>query len=202
MEEKLVDARGQVCPMPLIMTKKALKELGTGQPLRILIDNETSKQNVMRFLSDNGIKAECEEENGVFTLRLFGAPANLSHPDAESYCNTGESKPHVVVINSDKMGRGSDELGEILIKAFINTIKEVSPLPGAVVFYNSGIFLTLKDSPVLESLVELERAGVKILICGTCLNYYEKKEQIGVGTVSNMYTILETLSNAGHIVCP
>ena len=88
MDEKVVDARGQLCPKPLIMTKKALKELSAGQPLRILIDNETSKQNVLRFLSDNGIDAECTENSGIFNLNLFGAPSELINPDAQSYCST------------------------------------------------------------------------------------------------------------------
>ena len=100
------------------------------------------------------------------------------------------------------MGEGENELGEILIKAFINTIAEVSPLPGAIVFYNSGIFLTVEGSAVLESLQQLEKSGVKILVCGTCLEYYQKKEHIRAGIISNMYTILETLSSAKHIISP
>jgi selenium metabolism protein YedF len=100
------------------------------------------------------------------------------------------------------MGKGPEELGEILIKAFINSIKEVSPLPGAIVLYNSGIFLAIEGSPVIEALTEMETLGVKVLVCGTCLNYFGKKDQLRTGTISNMYSILETLSSAGHVVVP
>ena len=204
MEEKIIDARGHACPKPLIMTRKALKELSAGQQLRILIDNETSKINVLRFLSDNGIQASCTESAGVYTVLLSGTSAELAHPEAASYCTIPPRTDHhhVIVIKSDIMGTGSDELGAILMKAFINTIPEINPLPQTIVFYNSGILLAVEDSPVIESLGELEQRGVKILICGTCADYYHKKEKIGIGTISNMYSILETMTCAEKIICP
>ena len=202
MDEYLVDARGEVCPKPLILTKRALKECQVGQPIRILIDNETSKNNVMRFLSDNGIQAETTEKEGMFSVTLFGATAQLVHPEEAAYCSTSSTLPHIIVIKSNRMGRGDDALGELLMKAFVNTIKEVSPLPGTIVFYNSGIFLTTDDSPVVESLQELEQLGVKLLVCGTCTDFYGKQKEIHIGTISNMYTILEALTTAGKIIEP
>ena len=202
MEEYTVDARGELCPKPLIMTKKALKECASGQPIRILIDNETSKTNVMRFLDDNGITAATHENDGLYVLSLHGASGELAKPDAASYCSTAPATPHAIVIKSDRMGIGDDELGEILLKAFINTIKEVEPLPGSIVFYNSGIRMATDDSPAVEALRELEAAGVMVLVCGTCADFYQLKEQISVGTISNMYTILETITSAGKIIEP
>ena len=201
MEEYLVDARGEVCPKPLIMTKKALKECCEGQPMRILIDNETSKTNVMRFLGDNGYSAECVVQDNLFTLTLHGAAVPLTHPDAAAYCTTAPV-PHIIVIKSNRMGSGDDELGAILLKAFISTIKEVSPLPGSIVFYNGGILMATDDSPVIDALRELEHAGVTLLVCGTCADFYNVKESIHVGVISNMYTILETITGAGKIIEP
>jgi selenium metabolism protein YedF len=100
------------------------------------------------------------------------------------------------------MGSGPDELGAILMKAFINTIREVTPLPSKLIFYNSGILLTAEGSPLVASIRELESAGVEVLVCGTCVNYYDKKDEIRVGTISNMYTILESLTAAGRIITP
>lgn len=202
MNEHIVDARGELCPKPLILTKCALKECEEGQPVKILIDNETSKTNVMRFLTDNGYSPECIETDGVFTLSLFGASTELSHPDAARYCSTGVQAPHVIAVKSNRMGEGEKELGELLIKAFISTITEVSPLPGTIVFYNSGIFLACNDSPVIDALKQLETQGVTILVCGTCADYYNKKAEISIGTISNMYTILETLTAAGNVIEP
>ena len=203
MDELCVDARGEVCPKPLLITKKALKDSPEGQPLRILIDNETSKDNVMRFLQENGYSPECIESDGIYSLVLFAASHPLTHPDAAAYCTTTASQnPHTIVIKNKQMGDGDATLGEILLKAFINTIKEITPLPGSIVFYNSGIFMALDDSPVLPALRELEKLGVKILVCGTCAEYFKKKEQIHIGTISNMYTILETITAAGKSIVP
>jgi selenium metabolism protein YedF len=88
------------------------------------------------------------------------------------------------------------------MKAFINTIKDVLPLPSALVFYNNGIHLTVEGSPVVEPLKELEARGISVLVCGTCLDYFNKKSLVRVGTVSNMFTILETLSKAHHVIEP
>ena len=204
MSETIVDARGQLCPVPLIMTKKALSEVALGDTLRILIDNEVSKNNVERFLADNGFASASVANAGLFTITVAKSKADPVSPDAASYCASSPrpAGDHVILIASDKMGSGSDELGAILMKAFINTIKEVKPLPSKIIFYNSGILLTAEDSPLVASLRELESAGVGVLVCGTCVNYYEKQNLIRVGTISNMYTILETLTTAGRTIKP
>jgi selenium metabolism protein YedF len=204
MSETTVDARGQICPVPLIMTKKTLGEVALGDTLRILIDNEVSKNNVERFLADNGFASTCAVVGGLFTLTVAKSKADLVRTDTESYCASSPrpAGDHVFLIASDKMGSGSDELGTILMKAFINTIKEVKPLPSKIIFYNSGILLAAEDSPLVASIRELESAGVEVLVCGTCVNYYGKKDVIRVGTISNMYTILESLTAAGRIIKP
>jgi selenium metabolism protein YedF len=109
---------------------------------------------------------------------------------------------YVVAIQRNRLGDGDEELGKILIKAFINTLPENSVKPKTMVFLNSGIFLALKDSPVLDALKKLEECGVEILSCGTCLNFYNKKEELGAGKVSNMYEIVDRLSHAGNVLYP
>ena len=109
---------------------------------------------------------------------------------------------HVLLIKNDRMGSGPDELGTILMKGFMNVIQEVAPLPGTIIFYNNGIHLTIEGSPVLDTLKELESRGVTILVCGTCLNYFDKKESLEAGKVSNMHEITETLTRARHIIAP
>jgi selenium metabolism protein YedF len=198
---RIVDARGQLCPKPLILTKQALKEISPGEALSILIDNPTSRQNVERFLHDNGMPSQYTEKDGVFTIVVEKAAEPLTHPDAASYCASGP-RPHIIAFSCDRMGRGSDELGEILMKAFVNTLKETNPLPSHLVFYNSGINLTVEGSSLLETFRELQHKGVVLLVCGTCAEYFKKKESVRVGTISNMYTILETMTAAGHIVQP
>jgi selenium metabolism protein YedF len=205
MKELIVDARGQVCPKPLIMTKKALKELEKDQPLIVLIDNDTSKKNVERFLIDNGIQPSIVSSAGLFTFTINGSPRDVSRFVADAVrapVQSPSNNPYVILFRNNMMGNGPEELGTILIKAFINTIKEISPLPGAIVFYTNGVLLTIEGSPVLEPLQELERMGIKLLVCGTCADYFKIKVTVRVGTISNMYTILETLAGAGHVVMP
>jgi selenium metabolism protein YedF len=183
------------------MTKKALTELPPNGSMVVELDNATSKDNVVRFLKDNNADVTVTEERGLFRLAVTKRSDELGSPDAASYCQTPR-QPHVICIRSNRMGAGAEELGEILMKAFVNTIREVSPRPSAVVLYNSGIFLAVAGSPVIEALKELEGMGVSVLVCGTCTNYYDKTDDVAVGTVSNMYDILETLTTAGHVVCP
>jgi selenium metabolism protein YedF len=100
------------------------------------------------------------------------------------------------------MGHGSEELGRILIQACINTISSLEPQPSAVIFYNGGVEFACEGSPVLSALEEIEKKGIKILVCGTCLDYFSLKEKRKVGVASNMFEILSTLAAAGHIINP
>jgi selenium metabolism protein YedF len=212
MDITTVDACGLVCPKPLVMTKAALVKLAVGEEMDVLVDNETSKQNIERFLKDNGAGSSCSEHAGVFTLRIQKLNPDLPRPAAEDYCvptpsNAASPAPKrndsaVILFKSRTIGSGPEELGSILMKAFINTIKEISPLPSALVFYTDGVHLAVDGSAVLDSLREIEGMGIKMFVCGTCLDYFKIKDSLKVGVISNMYTILETLSKAHHVIAP
>lgn len=106
----------------------------------------------------------------------------------------------VLFISAWAVGRGPEELQDVLIRGFLHTLNQVSPLPDAIIFINTGVRLSVEDSPVLEDLQALEEQGVEILICGTCLDYFGLTEKVAVGAISNMYTIAETLLGAGKVV--
>ena len=201
---RTVDARGQLCPRPLIMTKKALNEIQQGESLTILLDNNAARDNVVQFLRDNQQGVTVTQNGKEFELTVIKGQEQITQVQ-EDYCPlpTKNSKgAHIISICNNVMGQGPTELTNLLIQSLINTIKEITPLPNALVFYANGIFLTLKDSPALASLQELEKMGIKILVCGTCLEYFGKRQELAVGQISNMYAILETMSNASHIVTP
>lgn len=201
---KLVDARGQLCPRPLIMVKKALGEIAERDSLEILIDNETSVKNVSRFLDEHHMKVHTEKKGEIFRLLVSKTGEIPEATRAEDYCHIPPSSnaDYVIAFQKNTLGQGVEELGELLMKGFINTLPELDKNPGTLVFLNSGIFLSLKDSPVFESLSKLEKEGVKILVCGTCLDYYQKKNELAVGIISNMYDILGALSRAGKVLYP
>jgi selenium metabolism protein YedF len=203
MSEKTVDARGMLCPKPLIMVKKALAELQVGEQFTVLLDNETAKDNVTRFLQDNGARPVPSENHGVFTINAEKSQKDLPEPRVEQYCQPdGGSKPFVMVFNQFGMGTGSEELGKILIQACVNAVKEVKPLPSSMLFFNGGVHLACEGSPVVQTLLELESRGVKMLVCGTCLDYFELKFRLKVGRISNMYDILQTIASAGSVFTP
>ncbi len=199
---KTIDAKGKACPIPLIMTKKAMAELGENELLEIFLDNEISKNNVVHFLRAHGMNIR-EEQTGDFFRVVVNKTGEIPEEvNAEEFCeiNPPKTDNYVMTIKRNRMGDGSEELGEILIKAAINTIPDMDMRPNIMIFLNSGIFLTLKNSSVLDSLKRLETKGMEILVCGTCLDYYQKKNDLGVGRISNMYDILESMSKTGKVI--
>ena len=103
---------------------------------------------------------------------------------------------------SDRMGEGNDELGKVLAKSFIFAVTQLEELPKTMLFYNGGATLTCEGSDCLEDLKSLEAQGVEIQTCGTCLDYYGLKEKLAVGSVTNMYSIVETMAGAAKILRP
>ena len=199
---KTIDVKGLKCPIPLIETKKALKQLPNDEALKVIIDNEISKNNVIRFLTDNGIKSEISRNSGVFEVIVNHHNVNLENVETEKYCTIDfpEKDNYIIVFGKDRLGEGSDDLGFVLAGSLLNTLKEMDTLPTKIVFINSGINLVLKGSPTLLPLKELEKAGVELIVCGTCLDYFNKIEKIAIGRISDMYEILESMTKAGKVI--
>jgi selenium metabolism protein YedF len=201
MKDHTIDARGLRCPQPLMLTKKALEGMAEGERLQVLIDNELSCENLMRFLNDHKTNPELFSTNGEHTITLTKAAATPVLADAAVYCSAPTPPGGtVVVIHNQGMGSGSEELGKILLQACLNTLKETSPLPAAILCYNAGVFAAAEGAPTVPALEELARQGVSLLICGTCVDYFDLKNKIAVGTISNMYDILLQLSGANRII--
>jgi len=192
---KILDAKGMKCPMPLIETKKALKEINKDEALRIIIDNETSVKNVEHFLTDNGMDISKTEKNGIYEIVVNKQEGDLKEVEAEAYCipATPVGDSYVVLFAKDRLGEGSEELGNVLVGGFLNTLKEREELPDKIIFMNSGINLVLNDSPALPLLKDLADKKVDLVSCGTCLDYFGKMDELAVGRVSNMYEILESM---------
>jgi selenium metabolism protein YedF len=203
---RIVDTKGQLCPAPLIAAKRALKETAGGESFILLTDNQTSFDNLNRFLKDNKADFQASESGGVWTLTITKTTGEVAPTNPEDYCAPSishfEKGNYVVVISSDKMGEGDEELGHLLMANFIKALKDLDELPSKMVFYNNGVKLATKSSPVIEHLRDLEKMGVELMLCATCISHYSLESVVGAGTVSNMYTITEVMASAGNIIKP
>jgi selenium metabolism protein YedF len=193
-----VDCRGLACPQPVLETKKAL-EKPDAEEILVLLDAPGSKENVRRFAESRGHRVSVTEEKGVFTLRIQkGGSSRTEEKVAEKRV---EALGGVVVfLDSDSLGRGSEELGRILMRSFLQTLEQSDVQPQKIILINSGVKLACQGSEVLEDLREFSAKGVEILSCGTCLDYFGLKKKLMAGKVSNMYEILNSLAQAGKVI--
>ncbi|MCK9638366.1 MAG: sulfurtransferase-like selenium metabolism protein YedF [Prolixibacteraceae bacterium] len=198
-----VDGKGLLCPQPLILTRKALKNCLPGETLKIECDNRTAYQNILTYLKDQSLSPEGKESDGLFSITVVNQPVEAVEASGSCSIDPGIcSSSYVVVVSSDKMGEGDPQLGSILIKGFLNALIEQPVLPTHLLFYNVGVKLTTVDSGVSSALLALEENGVEILSCGTCVDFYDIRGKMAVGKISNMFTLTETMAKTGHIIKP
>ena len=179
-----VDARGMGCPKPVIATKQALDSLTEGQ-VTTLVDNAVSKENVVKFASNQGYGVMVESAGDDFSITIL---KGLAEKRSETEAPSGS----VYLLTANLLGRGDEQLGALLMKAFFVSLQEIPPKK--ILLLNSAVKLALADSPVLESISNLAQQGTKVLSCGTCLDFYGVKEMLAVGEVTNMFVILESLN--------
>ena len=197
--EKKLDCKGMACPLPVVTAKKAMEELTEDGIVEVTVDNETAVQNLLKLAAKSNFAAASEKKSDEeFVVRI----------EVKTGCETiheqGEKKEGstTVVISSSTMGGGDDELGKNLMKAYIFALTNVAPTPDNIIFYNGGAHLTVEGSSSLEDLKNLEKAGVNIMTCGTCLNFYGIADKLQVGQVSNMYDIAQTMADSGLVIRP
>ena len=207
-----VDAMGDTCPIPVVKTKTAIKELKGSGEVQTLVDNEIAVQNLTKMATQKGYGVRSQKlGEGKYEVTM-----TISDGNTDDITTTGDSaeeeqivcypdarkKNTVVVLASATMGAGDEELGEILMKGFIYALSQQEELPATILLYNGGAKISCEESPSLEDLRSLEAQGVEILTCGTCLNHYGLTDKLKVGDVTNMYVIAEKMTQADLIVKP
>lgn len=199
-----VNAMGDACPIPVIKAKKALQELGGAGVVEVQVDNEIAVQNVTKLGRESGGEVTSEKTGeGAYVVRIqMGEGKEEQVVQTEVSCDVTTEKNKIVVVSSDRMGTGNDELGKVLMKGFLFAVSQLDELPQTILFYNGGATLTAEGSDSLEDLKGMEAQGVEIRTCGTCLDYYGLKEKLAVGTVTNMYSIVETMAAADVVLRP
>lgn len=201
-----VNAMGDTCPIPVVKTKEAIRQLGAdGGVVEALVDNDIAVQNLTKMANQKGYGVESEKlgENEYRVTMTVGAGADLPAESEETVCMVpAGQKNTVVVVAADHMGEGEGELGKNLLKAFLYALSQQESLPKTILFYNGGTSLTCQGSLSLEDLKSMAERGVELLTCGTCLNFYGLTEKLAVGGVTNMYDIVEKQMAADLIVRP
>ena len=196
-----VNAMGKACPEPVIMTRAAV-EKGAVE-LEVLVDNTVAVSNVTRFLEGQGFRVQHQENGGEFklTARREGAAVSVGSAAAADPAPRPQGKARLAVLVAGKtLGREDKELGEVLIKGFLGTLSKLETPPAVLALMNEGVKLALPEASTCDHLKDLEKAGTRVLVCGTCTNHFGITEQVGVGTVSNMFEILEAVTGADKVL--
>lgn len=197
-----IDGRNKQCPMPVIMVKKAIQNMTVKENIEVMVDNKIAVENVSKLAKSQGGDVEVTKEEEIYTVKIIFESNEDMAAITEPVMKHGVEQGTILILSSDRMGEGKDDLGTVLIKGFIFAITQLDKLPEMILLYNGGATLSVDGSDNLEDLTYLQGAGVKILTCGTCLSYYGLEDNLGVGEVTNMYEIVEIMATAKKVIRP
>jgi selenium metabolism protein YedF len=199
-----VDARGEACPIPVIKTKQAIQTLQGEGTVETLVDNEIAVQNLTKMAEQKGYGVSSTQEgDNSFRVRMTIGEDDCNAAPEKVVCQPMPVERNIVVtIGADHMGEGDDQLGRTLLKGFIFALTMQEEQPSAILFFNGGAHLTCEGSDSLEDLKTMAARGVEILTCGTCLDFYQLKDKLAVGGVTNMYDIVERQMKASLVLKP
>ena len=198
MNSRELDCRGQACPHPVLKTKEIVDQGGVLQ-LTVLVDNDAARENVSRFLERSGYRVQVTARGGDLAVTGTREGQSLGQAAPKSWEEPALRKI-LVLVGTDRLGTGDDDLGKKLIASFLGTVKEMGRELWCLVLLNSGVKLTVAGSEVLASLQELEQDGVMVLVCGTCLNYFQLLEHKQVGETTNMLDIVTHMQLADKVI--
>lgn len=193
---KTIDCRGQACPAPVIATKKALEEFGP--EICVVVDDGAPRENVGRFARNRGYQVTEVAAADGWSLQITGSAT--AEEVVQRSAPSSTSGDRVLLITSDRLGDGPEELGYLLMKNFIFTLLETPQQPARILFLNSGVLLATEGAETVEALKRLEERGVELFACGICLDYLKKKDQLAVGQVTNMFSTAEHLLAASSVI--
>ena len=187
----VINVKGLPCPEPLLKVKKFLEE-NPGKGFEILLDTQSSYENVGRFLKSKNVEYKESIDNGIHKFNVSGE-TNEQKDDNKQIAVTA-------VITSEFIGSGSEELGRVLMHAFLKTLPEITPEISVVILMNGGVKLACENSDFIPALTKLQSQGVKLLVCGTCLDFFNLKDVLKCGIVSNMFEICSVTANSDRVL--
>lgn len=197
-----LDCRGLACPGPVTQVKDLLAAEHPAS-LVVVVDNLAARENVSRFLRYHHYQVEVEQQGDLFrisgTVGAEGEAACEPMPEAELRPGSGPRKI-MVLVASDRLGHGDDDLGAGLLLSLLKTLKEMGPDLWRLVLVNAGVTLTVEGAAALPALKELAAEGVHIMVCGTCLNHFQLLEKKEVGEITNMLDIVTAMQLADSVI--
>ena len=146
MKTVIVDAVGEPCPIPVVKATKALREMGEPGTLEVRVDNEIAVQNLTRMAAGNHLPVQAEKKGEhlfVVTMEVAEPVGDAPVEEPALSCVPDARGDLVVAVDSETMGRGSDELGKLLMKSFLFAVSQLPQLPRTILFYNGGAKLTV-----------------------------------------------------------
>ncbi len=198
---KLIDAKGKECPIPVIMAKK---EIDNGNKnFTIEVDNNIAVQNLQKLANSKGLVIDIKEENNIFKIIFINRDNECAECNEilnETEGNNNQTGTWSIFVGKEIIGAGNEELGKSLMKMFFYTIAEDRNLPKSILFMNDGVKIPTLNEQAIEHLKELEAKGVEILTCGACLNFYKLENELKAGKVSNMYDITKAMKESSKVI--
>lgn len=180
---KEIDALGLLCPRPVILAKKLIKEENPTD-FTVLVDNEIATENLSKMADQLGYDTKVEKEGKVYKVSF----KKVEGKKVEQHYSKDE---FIVVFSSDELGVGDEEFSKKLLEGFIYSLSEKDEVPTYVVLYNHGVRLSTVNENTVADLKKLESKGTTVLSCGLCLGNYNLKEELKVGQVTNMDNIVD-----------
>lgn len=188
----IIDCRGLKCPQPVIKAKKHFDSVEEGTAV-VIVDNEVAKNNIIKLAESSSLKHEVEEKELSYYVKITKERCECTVMEIDN-------KKFTIIVSSDKLGIGDDKLGVALMKSYMFALAESDTIPQDMLFLNGGVKLTVEGSEVLESLNKLKERGVSVASCGTCLDFYGIKDNLAIGEITNMYTIIEKMNSADKTI--
>ena len=198
MKNRELDCRGQACPHPVLKTKEIVDQ-GDVLQLTVMVDNDAARENVSRFLERSGYEVRAAARGGDFVVTGTKEPGRMDLSKEDTWEETAHFKI-LVLVGTDRLGTGDDDLGKKLIASLLGTLKEMGRELWCLVLLNAGVKLAVAGSEVLGSIQKLAQEGVMVLVCGTCLNHFQILEQKQVGETTNMLDIVTHMQLADKVI--
>ncbi len=193
MEKTVIDARGKDCPLPVIETKTFIDNANTSIILEVIVDNKIAVENLLKLTTKRNLEASFIQQDKSVYIVTIKVEKNINN-------NITTRDNIIVVIDTNILGTGDEQLGDLLMKGYIYALTELETLPNSIILYNKGVFLSTSIPETIADLKILETKGVEVLSCGTCLMHYDVDTKLSVGKVTNMYEIVEKQFQATKVI--